>query len=84
MKTAIRLDPELWESCKKEAVQTMGKFSERAMQYAVSLYKKQGGTYAGPKSPENSLTLWTGTRAHKQRVPQPKNIAKKTTKYRMQ
>jgi hypothetical protein len=59
MKTAIRLDPELWESCKKEAVQTMGKFSARAMQYAVSLYKKQGGTYAGPKSPKNSLTLWT-------------------------
>ena len=29
------------------------------MQYAVTLYKKQGGTYSGVKSPKNSLTLWT-------------------------
>ena len=49
MKTAKRLDPLLWESCKKEAVFKMGKFSARAMQYAVTLYKKRGGTYSGTK-----------------------------------
>lgn len=121
MKTATRLDPLLWESCKKEAVHKMGKFSARAMQYAVTLYKKQGGRYSGVKSPKNSLTLWAkedwgyvgeekhsrylpkkakesltrgekiatdraknaGTLAHKQWVPQPKNIAKKTAKFRL-
>ena len=59
MKTATRRDPLLWEACKKEAVYKMGKFSARAMQYAVALYKKRGGTYSGAKSPKNSLTLWT-------------------------
>jgi hypothetical protein len=37
----------------------MGKFSARAMQYAVALYKKRGGAYAGPKSSNNSLVKWT-------------------------
>jgi hypothetical protein len=121
MKKAVRLNPELWEQCKQEAVYKMGKFSARAMQYAVALYKKRGGTYAGSKSPKNSLVLWTkedwgyvsepqrsrylprkarerltrgekiatdraknkGTRAHKQWVPQPSRIAKKTAKYRL-
>lgn len=41
MKTATRLNPDLWEACKKEAVYKMGKFSARAMQYAVTLYKKR-------------------------------------------
>lgn len=59
MKTAVRLNPQLWEHCKKEAVYKMGKFSARAMQYAVALYKKRGGQYAGNKSSKNSLTLWT-------------------------
>ncbi len=59
MKTATRLNPPLWEACKKEAVYKMGKFSARAMQYAVTLYKKRGGKYSGVKSPKNSLTLWT-------------------------
>lgn len=120
MKTATRLDPILWESCKKEAVYKMGKFSARAMQYAVALYKKHGGKYSGVKSSKNSLVLWAkedwgyvgepkhsrylpkkakeslttgekiatdraknaGTRAHKQWVSQPKDIAKKTAKFR--
>lgn len=56
---ATRLNPQLWEACKAEAVYKMGKFSARAMQYAVSLYKKRGGTYAGAKSDANALVKWT-------------------------
>ena len=36
----------------------MGKFSARAMQYAVKLYKERGGGYVGEKSPANSLVKW--------------------------
>lgn len=119
-KIAKRTNPELWEACKQEAVYKMGKFSARAMQYAVKLYKERGGTYAGAKSADNSLVTWTkeewdyvgekghsrylpkkareqlttgekaatsraknkGTEDGKQWVKQPKNIAKKTAKYR--
>ena len=35
------------------------KFSARAMQLAVKLYKERGGGYIGEKSPDNSLTKWT-------------------------
>lgn len=49
----------LWESSKAKAIQKMGKFSARAMQYAVMLYKKHGGGYLGAKSPHNSLARWT-------------------------
>lgn len=58
-KTANRDNPELWEYCKTEAVQKMGKFSARAMQYAVKLYKERGGGYIGTKSKQNSLVKWT-------------------------
>lgn len=58
-KSAKRTDPELWELCKKEAVEKMGKFSARAMQYAVKLYKERGGDYIGPKTADNSLVQWT-------------------------
>ncbi len=53
-----RTNPELWEACKKEAVFKMGKFSARAMQHAVTLYKKCGGTYVGTKTAKNSLIQW--------------------------
>ncbi len=53
-----RTHPELWEECKKEAVSKLGKFSARAMQQAVVLYKTRGGGYVGVKSPKNSLALW--------------------------
>ncbi len=53
-----RTNPELWEACKKEAVFKMGKFSARAMQHAVTLYKKRGGAYVGKKSKGNSLIQW--------------------------
>lgn len=59
-KTVQRDNPELWEHCKKEAVEKMGdKFSARAMQYAVKLYKERGGGYVGPKRVDNSLVKWT-------------------------
>lgn len=56
---AKRTNEELWEACKKEAVFKMGKFSARAMQYAVKLYKDRGGKYIGKKSVNNSLVKWT-------------------------
>jgi hypothetical protein len=54
----IRTHPELWEICKKESVEKMGKFSARAMQHAVSLYKERGGGYLGTKSKMNPLVEW--------------------------
>lgn len=53
-----RTNPELWELCKKEAVESMGKFSARAMQRAVVLYKERGGGYTGKKSSSNALVAW--------------------------
>lgn len=58
-KTAKRNNEPLWEYCKNEAVTKMGKFSARAMQYAVKLYKERGGGYVGEKSNDNSLVKWT-------------------------
>ncbi len=36
----------------------MGKFSARAMQRAVVLYKERGGGYLGTKSNANPLVAW--------------------------
>jgi hypothetical protein len=58
-KTAQRDNEPLWEYCKQEALEKMGKFSARAMQYAVKLYKERGGGYLGPKTDDNSLVKWT-------------------------
>lgn len=58
-KSAKRDNEKLWEYCKEEAVSKMGKFSARAMQYAVKLYKERGGGYIGEKTDENSLVKWT-------------------------
>lgn len=58
-KTAKRNNEPLWKYCKNEAVEKMGKFSARAMQYAVKLYKERGGGYIGAKSSDNSLVKWT-------------------------
>lgn len=57
-KSAVRNNEPLWEYCKQEAVEKMGKFSARAMQYAVKLYKERGGGYIGIKSTANSLVQW--------------------------
>ena len=54
----IRTNEMLWDECKKEAVESMGKFSARAMQRAVVLYKERGGGYVGVKSKSNSLVAW--------------------------
>jgi len=55
----VRDNEQLWQSCKQEAVEKMGKFSARAMQHAVYLYKTRGGGYVGQKSPDNSLVKWS-------------------------
>jgi hypothetical protein len=52
-----RTNPELWEACKQEAVRKLGKFSARAMQHAVALYKARGGGYEGVK-PEGTFGKW--------------------------
>lgn len=57
-KKVIRTDESLWTLCKKEAVESLGKFSARAMQRAVILYKERGGGYVGTKSPANPLVAW--------------------------
>lgn len=68
MINVIRSDPELWERSKKEAIEKLGgKFSARAMQLAVKIYKEKGGKYLNPngtglstkKDEENSLVKWT-------------------------
>jgi hypothetical protein len=58
-KIAKRDNEKLWEYCKEEALHKMGKFSARAMQYAVKIYKERGGGYLGKKSSDNSLVKWT-------------------------
>jgi len=59
MSTAKKSNPELWAKAKSEAKAKMGgKHSARAMQLAVSIYKKRGGKYSGSKK-ETSLSKWT-------------------------
>ena len=58
--TATKTNPALWEKSKSEAKAKMGgKHSARAMQLAVSIYKKNGGGYSGAKSSSNKLSKWT-------------------------
>ncbi len=62
--TAERTDPALWEAVKREVTAgskggVPGEWSARKAQLAVALYKKRGGDYIGPKSPQNSLAKWT-------------------------
>jgi len=59
METAKKKNPALWEKAKAQAKAKMGgKHSARAMQLAVSLYKKAGGSFVGPKR-LTSLSKWT-------------------------
>ena len=59
MATANKTNPELWEKAKAQAKAKMGgKHSARAMQLAVSIYKKAGGSFVGPKR-STSLSKWT-------------------------
>jgi hypothetical protein len=58
--TATKTNPALWEKAKSEAKAKMGgKHSARAMQLAVSIYKKNGGGYSGAKTSSNKLSKWT-------------------------
>ncbi len=60
MSVAVKTKPSLWEAAKAEAKRKMGgKHSARAMQLAVSIYKKKGGSYKGKKSESNKLSKWT-------------------------
>lgn len=60
MSVAKKTNPALWERAKAEAKARMGgKHSARAMQLAVSIYKKKGGGYKGAKSSSNKLAKWT-------------------------
>lgn len=60
MSVAQKTNPALWEKAKSEAKARMGgKHSARAMQLAVSIYKKKGGGYKGAKSSANKLAKWT-------------------------
>jgi hypothetical protein len=60
MSVAVKTKPALWESAKQEAKSRMGgKHSARAMQLAVSIYKKKGGGYKGEKSESNKLSKWS-------------------------
>lgn len=57
---AVKKDPKLWESSKKQAVKKMGgKWSARAAQYATMLYKSKGGKYIGKKPKGNRLMKWS-------------------------
>lgn len=57
---AQKTNPALWEKAKAEAKAKLGgKHSARAMQMAVSIYKKKGGGYKGAKSSSNKLAKWT-------------------------
>jgi hypothetical protein len=59
MKVAKKKNPALWEKAKAQAKARMGgKHSARAMQLAVSIYKKAGGKYEGSKK-STSLSKWT-------------------------
>jgi hypothetical protein len=58
--TATKSNPSLWERAKSQSKAKMGgKHSARAMQLAVSIYKKAGGKYKGAKSSSNKLSKWT-------------------------
>ena len=59
--TATTTNPKLWEAAKADAKRRLcGKHSARAMQLAVSIYKKKGGGYRGskPSAKSNKLKKW--------------------------
>lgn len=63
MATAVKKNPSKWKRIVARVKAGTkggdpGEWSARKAQLAVSLYKKSGGTYKGPKS-ETSLSKWT-------------------------
>lgn len=59
---ATRNNPRLWMLCKKAALNKFGKHSARAMQWAVKLYKDNGGGYIGSRNEANSLVKFSKKR----------------------
>jgi len=59
-KVAIKTNMKLWDSLKKQIQKKYpGNWSARKSQQLVSLYKKKGGKFKGPRSKNNSLNKWT-------------------------
>ncbi len=63
MATATKKNPALWKRIVSQVKSgtkggDAGEWSARKAQLAVSLYKKAGGSYAGPKR-STSLSKWT-------------------------
>lgn len=63
-KTSEKTDPKLWEKVKEKVTRSdkggrPGQWSARKAQMAVQEYKKEGGSYEGEKSEDNSLVQWT-------------------------
>jgi len=63
-RTVQRTDPALWEAVKAEVTASdkggrPGQWSARKAQRSVQLYKERGGSYLGPKDPDNALARWT-------------------------
>lgn len=59
-----RSNPELWEKIVAEIKKSAragaaGTWNARKAQLAVKEYKDRGGKYAGKKSAQNSLVVWT-------------------------
>ena len=62
--TAKKTDPELWDKVKAQVTNSdtggkPGQWSARKAQMATAAYKKEGGGYAGKKTPDNHLRQWT-------------------------
>jgi hypothetical protein len=60
-----RTNPSIWERIKDKVMEMQGygtkagQWSARKAQYAVKLYKQEGGGYKGEKDKNNSLSKWT-------------------------
>jgi len=64
MSKSTPANPALWSRIKNkwhkgEKGGQAGKWNARKAQLAVKEYKSRGGTYIGPKSADNSLSIWT-------------------------
>ena len=61
--TAEKTNPKLWDKVKTEVTKSdkggkPGQWSARKAQMSTQEYKKEGGSYEGPKTDDNHLTQW--------------------------
>lgn len=63
-----RTDEVLWEKCTEEGVTAMGKFSARAMQRAVLLFKEWGRAILVPSPIRTRLLLGTAAKSNKNQI----------------